>query len=73
MERNYGQMDQKTKTSSHPYSQYEKTKEWALVKKALLALEKNQDIILTTKQEYIIGFLTEQIFKRKIDKHNLTA
>jgi hypothetical protein len=59
-------MDQKIKTSdSYPYFQYEKTKEWNIVKKALYALEKNNDIKFTTKKEYVIGFLTEQLLKEQ--------
>lgn len=46
---------------NHPYEKYEKTEIWTIVSKALIELQKNQDIEITTKEEYVIGFLCKKI------------
>jgi hypothetical protein len=50
---------------NHPYKQYEKTHLWLTLKKALDELEENQDIKITTKEEYVIGFLCKKISANK--------
>lgn len=45
----------------HPYKEYEQTQLWELINKAIDDLVKNQDIELTTKKEYIIGYLCKTI------------
>ncbi len=50
----------------HPYKGYERLRIWSLVEKAILDLEKNNDIEVNTKKEYIIGYLCESI-KHELD------
>lgn len=45
----------------HPYKKFEKTKLWELINEALDDLIKNQDIELTTRKEYVVGYLCKVI------------
>jgi hypothetical protein len=60
-------MNKKTKSSSmseesnHPYVKYEKTKVWKIINKSIKDLEENNDLSLSTPQEYIVGYLCEQL------------
>ena len=62
-----GQMVRKTgingkvMTHSHPYKEYEDSKLWAVIEKALEDLVENQDLNLCTRKEYIIGFLIKSL------------
>ena len=49
------------KEIKHPYKEYQQTQLWDLVDKAIDHLVKNQDIELTTRKEYIIGYLCKTI------------
>jgi hypothetical protein len=49
------------KTQTHPYVKYENTPLWSTIEKAVNELVKNQDIDLTTKKEYVIGYLCKKI------------
>jgi hypothetical protein len=62
-ETKFGQMVQKIKISdmNYPYKKYEKTFLWNVLKKAIDELKENQDIEITTKEEYVIGFLCKKI------------
>ncbi|HET9431665.1 MAG TPA: hypothetical protein VFO70_10845 [Chitinophagaceae bacterium] len=41
----------------HHYKEYEETQLWKLIDKALDDLVENQDIELTTRKEYIFGYI----------------
>ena len=41
----------------HPYSDYENTPLWNVISKSIAELEENQDIKLSTRREYVIGFI----------------
>jgi|LakMenEpi03Aug12_release.lakeMendotaPanAssembly.Ray.scaffolds.fasta_scaffold1645887_2 hypothetical protein len=46
---------------NHPYETYENTTLWETIKVAIDQLEKNNDIELTTNENYVIGFLCKCI------------
>ena len=48
---------------SHPYHELESTKLWEVLKEALKELIENQDIEITTNEEYVIGFLCKSIIE----------
>jgi hypothetical protein len=48
-----------------PYDKYKTTPEWTLVDKALTDLIANQDIALTTQQEYVVGYISKQLAESK--------
>ena len=50
----------------HPYVEYEKSKLWKAVDVALLDLQKNKDLKITTAQPYVVGYLCEQLAKKKL-------
>ena len=45
----------------HPYVEFEGTKVWRTVKKALSDLEKNQDIALKEWHQYVVGYVCKQL------------
>jgi hypothetical protein len=45
----------------HPYEEYENLEAWQAVKKAIEDLERNKDIILSTKKEHIIGYIVKHL------------
>ncbi len=47
----------------HPYKDFEKTKIWELIDKSIDDLIKNQDIELTTRKEYVIGYISKIIIQ----------
>lgn len=49
------------KEIKHPYKEYEQTQLWELIDNAIDDLVKNQDIELTTRKEYIVGYLFRKI------------
>jgi|JI81BgreenRNA_FD_contig_41_2687786_length_1108_multi_1_in_0_out_0_2 hypothetical protein len=49
------------KEKIHPYKQYENTHLWELINSAIDDLITNQDIELTTRKEYVIGYLCKVI------------
>ena len=53
------------KNSEFPYEDYRNTKEWAIIEKAIKDLEENQDLTITTKLDYVIGYLTKEIREKK--------
>jgi hypothetical protein len=48
----YGKMKLK-----HPYNEFEESQLWKLVDEAICDLIENQDIKLTTRKEYVIGYI----------------
>ncbi|MCB0741604.1 MAG: hypothetical protein R2796_06260 [Chitinophagaceae bacterium] len=52
----------------HPYQEYEKSNLWELISKAIDDLVKNQDIELTTRKEYVVGYLCKAIKLKSIQK-----
>ncbi len=46
---------------SHQYERYKNFPLWDALKKALNELKENQDIKITTKEEYVIGYLCKSI------------
>lgn len=49
------------KESQHPYKQYEQTELWELINQAIEDLIENQDLELTTRKEYVIGYICKSI------------
>ena len=49
------------KEIKHPYKEYEQTQLWELIDNVIDDLVKNQDIELTTRKEYIVGYLCKKI------------
>ncbi|WP_257667139.1 hypothetical protein [Parapedobacter tibetensis] len=49
------------KKIEHPYKEYEQTQLWELIDKAIDDLIQNQDIELTTRKEYVVGYLCKNI------------
>jgi len=60
----FGQKARRTKIKtnmSHPYMEYENTALWIVLQKAINELKENQDIEITTKEEYVIGYLCKSL------------
>ncbi len=64
-----GQVGRKTKIKpldeSHPYKEYEGTKLWKTIDKAIDDLVENQDLEETTPRSYIVGYLCKKISEEK--------
>lgn len=58
------------KKIEHPYKEYERTQLWRVIDQSIQELIKNKDIDLTTRKEYVIGYLCEKI-KLKYEKDNV--
>ena len=50
------------KDFKHPYKEYENSLLWKLIEESLDDLIKNQDIDLNTRKEYVVGYLSKNIF-----------
>ena len=48
----------------HPYSEYEKTDLWEIITKSIDDLIENQDIVLTTPKEYVIGYICKMLTEK---------
>lgn len=48
---------------NHPYKQYENTRAWKTIQQALSELMENQDIEITTREEYVVGFLCKVLYE----------
>jgi hypothetical protein len=57
----------------HPYTKFEKTALWDTVQKALAELETNKDLKITTKAEYVIGFICQQLSTKGLSKGKRTG
>lgn len=51
--------------SEHPYTEYTETELWRCLEEAILELERNRDIELTTSREYVVGYLCKKVMSRK--------
>jgi len=66
-----GQAARRTKTSDkieHPYTEFEDTKLWRVIDKAVDDLVENRDLTETTDRRYIVGYLCNKIVKSNIGK-----
>jgi hypothetical protein len=45
----------------HPYKEFEGTPIWNRVNQAVAALLKNGDIQLTTRREYVVGYICRKV------------
>ncbi len=54
-----------------PYSEYQSSKEWSILEKAINELIENEDIKLTTSPEYVMGYIAKQLFQSKSISHPL--
>ena len=48
-----------------PYDNYKETEEWEIISSAISDLTKNNDIVLLTADDYIIGYLVKQLLDRR--------
>ena len=48
-------------TLNHPYTEFERSRLWLVMEKAVSELEENNDIRLTTAPEYVIGYFCKQL------------
>lgn len=46
---------------SHPYEEFERTKLWSVIDRAIAELEENTDLELTTARTLVVGFLTKAV------------
>jgi hypothetical protein len=51
---------------NHPYQKYENSKLWIAVENAIDDLIENQDIELTTRKEYVVGYICKIIYRNDI-------
>ncbi|MDP2174288.1 MAG: hypothetical protein Q8K70_00110 [Bacteroidota bacterium] len=49
------------KEIKHPYEEFQKTKLWEIITKSIDDLVINQDIELTTRKEYVVGYICKNI------------
>jgi hypothetical protein len=65
MVHNSGRPDRRTSRQSrkhhHPYEELEGTPVWNRVDRAVKALLKNGDLELTTRREYVVGYICQNI------------
>jgi hypothetical protein len=47
--------------SKHPYREFEGTREWAAIDRAITNLVSNKDIEETTARKYIVGYLCKAL------------
>jgi hypothetical protein len=45
----------------HPYKEYENTKLWSVISRAICDLVDNTDIQETTQHEYIVGYIVKKV------------
>jgi hypothetical protein len=48
-------------SADHPYVDFENTPLWIAVNNSLIELEQNQNIKITTRKEYVVGYICKQI------------
>ncbi len=53
--------------SDHPYGQFEGTRQWSVLDRALSELIKNSDLEEKTRREYIVGFLCNALSANEQD------
>jgi hypothetical protein len=59
-------MNEKQNRPAHPYVEFERTRLWRAVDRAVTDLEENQDLKLTELREYIVGYICKQLKRRKV-------
>jgi hypothetical protein len=47
----------------HPYKEFESLVVWKTIDKAIAELEENQDLVLKTPREYVIGYLCKTLIE----------
>lgn len=47
----------------HPYHRFTNMREWKVIKKCLDDLSKNHDLIISTKEEYVTGYILDNLLK----------
>lgn len=47
----------------HPYKEFEGLVVWKTINKAIAELEDNQDLVLKTPREYVIGYLCKTLIE----------
>ncbi len=50
----------------HPYKKYEDSWLWETIKNSLAEMQKNNDIIVTTSEEYVIGYFCKKPDEEKL-------
>ena len=48
-------------TANHPYTEFERSRLWLVLEKAVSQLEENTDITLTSAPEYVIGYCCKRL------------
>lgn len=52
---------------NHPYKEFEDSKYWEIIEKAINDLSENRDITITTRKEYIVGFICKAIHDLELE------
>ena len=47
--------------NTFPYEKYRDCKLWKVIEKSLYDLKENQDIDITTEQDYVVGYLCKRV------------
>ena len=50
-----------TRRPPTPYADLERTALWKAIDRAIADLEKNQDLILTTGRDYVVGYICRHL------------
>lgn len=53
---------------SHPYKQFENTRLWNVINKAIEELVENDDIEEKTQREYIVGYISKLINESTMER-----
>jgi len=51
----------------HPYRKFENTPLWKVVEEAISDLKENRDIEVTTRLEYVIGYICERLAETGVE------
>lgn len=54
----------------HPYKEYEGSKVWKAVAKAIRDLEGNDDLVLKELRPYVVGYICKVLVKRRVAQHS---
>ena len=50
----------------HPYKDFENSDLWKSLDKALVELEANQDVQITTAREYVVGYICKYLLEKEV-------
>ncbi len=50
----------------HPYKDFENSDLWNSLDKALVELEENQDVQITTAREYVVGYICKHLLEKEV-------